>query len=59
MPVAGSMLEFCSGFHCSLMKMGYQMAHINNIIATKEAINTKLLGVFCSAVYFFGQWIFH
>ena len=41
------------------MQMGYQMAHINNIIATKEAINMKLLGVFGSAVYLFGQWIFH
>ena len=50
---------YCRASTGSIMDMGYEIAKINNTLAMKEAISLKLLGVAGSAVYLFGQWLFH
>ena len=49
---------YCRSSTASIMAMGIEIAKIKNVLAMKEALNLKLLGLAGSVVYLFGQWLF-
>ena len=49
---------YCRASTPNIMEMGIEIAKIKNLLAMKDAIKLKLLGLVGSVVYLFGQWLF-
>ena len=50
---------YCRASTAGIMAMGIEIAKIKNVLAMKEALSLKLLGLAGSVVYLFGQWLFN